>query len=108
MPKTARAHVRAFDLVIFGEFFSDMIFYKLRNQPRFGEEVKTDCFLIAPGGGLATAAIAASRLGSTAGIVTRVGADAAVLPTWNEILREGLDVTACELRNDQATALTVS
>jgi sugar/nucleoside kinase (ribokinase family) len=108
MPKIARASVRAFDLVVFGEFFSDMIFYQLRNQPRFGEEVKTDCFLIAPGGGLATAAIAASRLGSTTGIVTRVGADAHVLPTWNEILKEGLDVTACEVLRDQATALTVS
>ncbi|WP_260706713.1 carbohydrate kinase family protein [Edaphobacter flagellatus] len=108
MPKTKRAGARSFDLVVFGEFFSDMIFYQLRNQPRFGEEVKTDSFLIAPGGGLATAAIAASRLGSVTGIVTRVGADASVLPTWNEILNEGLDVTACEVRKDQPTALTVS
>lgn len=103
-----RASPRRFDLVVFGEFFSDMIFYGLRTQPRFGEEVKTDSFLIAPGGGLATSAIAASRLGSSVGIVTRVGADAAVLPTWNEILREGLDTTACEVRKDQPTALTVS
>ena len=108
MAKARRATKRQFDLVIFGEFFSDMIFYQLRNQPRFGEEVKTDSFLIAPGGGLATAAIAASRLGSETGIITRVGADAGVLPTWNEILHEGLDVTACEVRRDQATALTVS
>ena len=48
------ASTRRFDLVVFGEFFSDMIFYGLRNQPRFGEEVKTGSFLIAPGGGLAT------------------------------------------------------
>jgi sugar/nucleoside kinase (ribokinase family) len=108
MTKARRASTRQFDLVVLGEFFSDMIFYGLRNQPRFGEEVKTDSFLIAPGGGLATAAIAASRLGSTTGIITRVGADAEVLPTWNEILAEGLDVTACEVRRDQATALTVS
>jgi len=99
---------KPFDLVVFGEFFSDMIFYQLRSQPRFGEEVKTDSFLVAPGGGLATAAIAASRLGSATGIVTRVGGDAAVLPTWNEILQEGLDVTACEVRKDLPTALTVS
>jgi len=108
MAKTRRASTRQFDLVVFGEFFSDMIFYGLRNSPRFGEEVKTDYFLIAPGGGLATSAIAASRLGTTTAIVTRVGADAEVLPTWNEILAEGLDVTACEVRQDQATALTVS
>lgn len=108
MAKTKRPSARKFDLVVFGEFFSDMIFYGLRNQPRFGEEVKTDSFLIAPGGGLATAAIAASRLGTETGIITRVGADASVLPTWNEILNEGLDVTGCEVRRDQATALTVS
>jgi sugar/nucleoside kinase (ribokinase family) len=97
-----------FDLVVFGEFFSDMIFYGLRDQPRFGEEVKTDSFLIAPGGGLATSALAASRLGSMTAIVTRVGGDAETLPTWGEILREGLDVTACEVRKQQPTALTVS
>jgi len=108
MTKGRRANTRQFDLVVFGEFFSDMIFYGLRNQPRFGEEVKTESFLIAPGGGLATAAIAASRLGSGTGIITRVGADAEALPTWGEILKEGLDVTACEIRRDQATALTVS
>lgn len=105
---TKGAQRRTFDLVIFGEFFSDMIFYNLRAQPRFGEEVKTDSFLIAPGGGLATAAIAASRLGSSTGILTRVGADAHVLPTWNQILGEGLDTSACTVLRDQPTALTVS
>lgn len=104
----ARTLARRFDLVVFGEFFSDMIFYDLPHHPRFGEEVKTASFLIAPGGGLATSAVAASRLGSVTGIVTRVGADAASLPTWNQILREGLDVSGCEVRKEQPTALTVS
>src|SRR5580704_11301649 len=96
-----------FDLVVFGEFFSDMIFYHLPRRPRFGEELKTDSFLVAPGGGLSTTAIAASRLGSTTGIVTRVGADAESLPTWAEMVREKLDTTACEFRMDLPTALTV-
>jgi len=105
---TKKLRRRTFDLVIFGEFFSDMIFYNLRAQPRFGEEVKTDSFLIAPGGGLATAAIAASRLGSATGILTRIGADAPMLPTWKQILEEGLDTSACAVLRDQPTALTVS
>jgi sugar/nucleoside kinase (ribokinase family) len=96
-----------FDLVVFGEFFSDMIFYRLPRRPRFGEELKTDSFLVAPGGGLSTTAIAASRLGSTTGIVTRVGADAQSLPTWAEMVREKLDISACEFRKDLPTALTV-
>lgn len=96
-----------FDLVVFGEFFSDMIFYNLRRRPRFGEESKTDSFLIAPGGGLATTAIAASRLGTRTGVITRIGADAEYLPTWNQIAHEKLDITACEYRKDMPTALTV-
>jgi len=96
-----------FDLVVFGEFFSDMIFYRLPRRPRFGEESKTDSFLVAPGGGLTTTAIAASRLGIATGIVTRVGADAGSLPTWAAIAREKLDITACEFRKDLPTALTV-
>jgi sugar/nucleoside kinase (ribokinase family) len=96
-----------FDLVVFGEFFSDMIFYHLPRRPRFGEESKTDSFLVAPGGGLSTTAIAASRLGSVTGIITRVGADADFLPTWSQIAQEKLDITACEYRKDLPTALTV-
>lgn len=102
-----RNPVKSFDLVVFGEFFSDLVFYRLPDRPRLGEELKTDHFLIAPGGGLATTALAASRLGTSTGIVTRVGADALALPTWAEILNQGLDVTACEVRKDAATALTV-
>jgi sugar/nucleoside kinase (ribokinase family) len=96
-----------FDLVVFGEFFSDMIFYRLPRRPRFGEESKTDSFLVAPGGGLSTTAIAASRLGTVTGIITRVGADAEYLPTWAQIAQEKLDISACEFREDQPTALTV-
>lgn len=96
------------DLVVFGEFFSDMIFYGLSDRPRLGEELKTNSFLVAPGGGLSITAIAASRLGTSTGIVTRVGVDADALPTWAEIVREKLDITACEYRKDLPTALTVS
>ncbi|HUA98546.1 MAG TPA: PfkB family carbohydrate kinase [Terracidiphilus sp.] len=96
-----------FDLVVFGEFFSDMIFYRLPRRPRFGEESKTGSFLVAPGGGLSTTAIAASRLGTVTGIITRVGADAEYLPTWNQIVQEKLDIGACEYRKDAPTALTV-
>ncbi|CAN5550568.1 carbohydrate kinase family protein [soil metagenome] len=94
------------DLVVFGEFFSDMVFYNLPDRPRLGEEIKTDSFLIAPGG-LATTAQAANRLGTSTAIITRVGADAASLPTWLEILRQGFDVSACETSDSLPTALTV-
>jgi sugar/nucleoside kinase (ribokinase family) len=107
MPAKKTVRLR-FDLAVFGEFFSDMIFYNLHTQPRLGEEVKTDSFVIAPGGALATSAIAASRLGSETAILTRIGADAHLLPTWNQMLKEGLDTSACMVMKDQPTALTVS
>jgi len=107
MAKRQEDRESKFDLVVFGEFFSDLIFYRLPRRPRFGEESKTDSFLIAPGGGLATTAIAASRLGTVTGIITRVGADAESLPTWNQIAQEKLDIGACEYRKDMPTALTV-
>ncbi len=107
MAKRQQEKPTKFDLVVFGEFFSDLIFYRLPRRPRFGEESKTDSFLIAPGGGLATTAIAASRLGTTTGIITRLGADAESLPTWNLIAQENLDISACEFRKDLPTALTV-
>jgi sugar/nucleoside kinase (ribokinase family) len=105
MAPRSSASAKQVDLVVFGEFFSDMIFYRLPDRPRFGEEIKTDSFLIAPGG-LATTAQAASRLGSTTAIITRVGADAASLPTWAEVLASGSDTSACQVSSTHATALT--
>jgi sugar/nucleoside kinase (ribokinase family) len=107
MKKVRASSEPKFDLVVFGEFFSDMIFYHLPRRPRFGEESKTNSFLVAPGGGLSTTAIAASRLGTVTGIITRVGADADFLPTWGQIAHEKLDISACEYRKDLSTALTV-
>lgn len=107
MAKVRQEKPTKFDLVVFGEFFSDLIFYRLPARPRFGEEAKTDSFLIAPGGGLATTAIAASRLGTATGVITRVGADADGLPTWNQLIQEKLDISACEYRKDFPSALTV-
>lgn len=103
MHKTAATQI---DLVVFGEFFSDMVFYRLPDRPRFGEEIKTDSLQIAPGG-LATTAQAARRLGSSTAIITRVGADAESLPTWTELLSSGCDASACEISRRHATALTV-
>jgi sugar/nucleoside kinase (ribokinase family) len=103
---TKRKTAAQSDLVVFGEFFSDMIFYDLPDRPRLGEEIKTDSFLIAPGG-LATTAQAAMKLGTSTAMIARVGADARYLPTWVELLNQGLDVSACEVSEYLPTALTV-
>ena len=50
-------------MIAAGEFFFDLIYYKLDRLPRMGEEVVTRNFGLAVGGGAPTTAIVASRLG---------------------------------------------
>ncbi len=57
------------DLVTMGEAFDDFVFYDLSRLPHEGEEMKTDAFVQAPGGGVVITAIAASRLGLACGAV---------------------------------------
>lgn len=95
------------DLLVFGEFFFDLVFYHLPDQPRLGEEVKTDCFSESPGGGLATTAITAHRLGTKSAILTRVGGDAVGRTAWKELASSGLDISAVEVQTSFTTAITV-
>jgi sugar/nucleoside kinase (ribokinase family) len=93
-------------LVVFGEFFFDLVFYDLPTTPKLGEEVKTNHFFVAPGGGVATTSIAAQKLGTHTAIVTRVGVDALSNPAWQLIESCGVDTSACEIRKDFPSALT--
>lgn len=95
------------DLVVFGEFFFDLVFYKLAESPRMGLEVRTDHFVEAPGGGLATTAMVAAALGTTTSVVTRVGADAPLHHPWQRLGELGIKTDACEFRKNFSTALTV-
>lgn len=103
---TSTARNRPPALAVFGEFFFDLVFYHLPATPRLGEEVKTDSFFEAPGGGLATTALAARKLGTATAILTRVGEDALSRPAWQGLARQGLDTAACEVRRGASTALT--
>ena len=94
-------------LVVFGEFFIDLIFYNLRHIPRMGEEVKTTSFARHPGGGLATTALVAASLGTPTKIITRVGRDALTSPEWLKLAR-GVSTEGCEIDPRLPTAMTVS
>lgn len=50
-------------LIAAGEFFFDLIFYRLDRLPRMGEELVTPNFALALGGGAPNTAITAARLG---------------------------------------------
>lgn len=101
---SARARV---DLVVFGEFFLDLVFYKLPRAPKIGEEVKTEHFAEFPGGGLATTALVAAGLGTPTAVVTRVGKDARRNPAWQKLVQSGIFAGACEFSAKFPTAMTV-
>lgn len=94
-------------MIIFGEFFFDLVFYKLGRLPQMGLEVKTDYFVEAPGGGLSTTAMVAAALGTPTSVITRVGTDAPLHDAWRRLDGLGIRTDACEFRKDFSTALTV-
>ncbi len=101
-PRNARG------LVVFGEFFRDLVFYDLPRLPRMGEEVKTASIARFPGGGLATTALVAASLGTPTKVITRVGRDALTSPEWQMLVRSGISTEGCEFDPHLPTAITVS
>jgi ribokinase len=94
-------------LVVFGEFFFDLVFYDLPTIPRMGREVKTASFERLPGGGLATTALVAARLGTPTRAITRVGRDALGSPEWQKLAGSGIATEGCEFDPHLPTAMTV-
>lgn len=94
-------------LVVFGEFFLDLIFYDLPRVPRMGEEVKTARFATFPGGGVATTAIVTAGLGTPTSVITRVGEDARMNPAWQKLVQSGVSIEACVFDKYLPTAVTV-
>ncbi|HEV2305671.1 MAG TPA: carbohydrate kinase family protein [Candidatus Acidoferrales bacterium] len=94
-------------MVVFGEFFFDLVFYNLPRVPRMGEEVKTASFARFPGGGLATTALVAARLGTKVTAITRVGRDALVNPEWQRLIQSGISTQGSEFDLHLPTAITV-
>jgi hypothetical protein len=90
------------DLVTAGEAFDDLIFYSLAALPKPGEEIKTDAFAQAPGGGTVITAVAAARLGLRCAILSGVSAAAA-----RAVRAEGVRVRNLRRRHEPA-AITVA
>ena len=94
-------------LAVFGEFFLDLVLYDLPSVPRLGEEVKTTSFARFPGGGLATTALVASRLGTPTRIITIVGQDALATQEWRTLVQSGVSTRGCAFHPTLPTAMTV-
>jgi sugar/nucleoside kinase (ribokinase family) len=90
------------DLLTVGEAFQDLIFTGLPHMPRSGEELRTAAFVSTIGGGAVITAIAGSRLGLTAAIVSALSAEAAVT-----LRRERVRVVNVK-RPSESSAVTVA
>ena len=92
------------ELVVFGEFYLDLVFCRLGLAPAWGAEVRAQEYTEAPGGGVATTALTARRLGAGVAMITRVGPDAAAHPAWRMLAAAGVDASATEVRRGMSTA----
>lgn len=105
MPRASARKNR--NLLVFGEFFLDLVFYDLPEIPRLGEEVKTASFATFPGGGLATTALVAAGLGTPTEVITRIGHEARKSPEWQKLAKAGISTQCCEFDQRLPTAITV-
>jgi sugar/nucleoside kinase (ribokinase family) len=62
------------DLVVAGESFEDLVFFRLPRLPKPGEEIKTASFYQTVGGGAIITAVAAARLGLRSSVLSGVSA----------------------------------
>lgn len=82
----------AYDAVVMGSWFCDLVFSELEDWPEPGKEVYAEQFAMGGGGAYITA-VALSRLGLRTGFVTTLGTD--ILSRWiaEQLDREGVDLT---------------
>lgn len=95
-------------LIAAGEFFFDLIFYRLESLPRMGEELVTQNFGLALGGGAPNTAITAARLGRKVELATVLGDTSLDQFAIEELAKEGIRPALIQQRHGSMGALTVS
>lgn len=95
-------------LIAAGEFFFDLIFYRIESLPRMGEELVTQNFGMALGGGAPNTAITAARLGRKVELATVLGDTSLDRFAIEELAKEGIRPTLIRQRRGSMGALTVS
>ncbi|WP_113701566.1 carbohydrate kinase family protein [Nonomuraea lactucae] len=97
-----------FDLLVVGDANPDVIVSGAPRVPAFGQrEQLVESGALALGGSAAITACGAARLGLRTAFVGRVGDDAAGGFILDALRGRGVDVSACVVAPDTATALTV-
>jgi len=95
-------------LIAVGEFFFDIIFYRLERLPRMGEELFTPNFGFTLGGGAPNTGITAARLGRKVEVITVLGDSALDDFAIKSLKRDGVGTRLIQRRSKTMGAITVS
>ncbi len=95
-------------LVCAGEFFTDLIFFDLDRLPTLGQEIKTDNFAVAPGGGAAITAAAAALLGRSTELATVWGESAPGVEVRRQLEKAGVSFSGSRIGTGAISGLTVA
>jgi hypothetical protein len=91
-----------------GEFFFDLIFHHLPRLPRLGEELKTDNFALALGGGAVNTALTVARLGRRVELASAVGDTVLDSFALSELRRGKVNTRSVRQEKGSMGAITVS
>jgi sugar/nucleoside kinase (ribokinase family) len=96
------------ELMMAGEFFFDLIFHHLPRLPRLGEELKTDNFALALGGGAVNTALTVARLGRRVELASAVGDTVLDSFALSELRRGKVNTRSVRQEKGSMGAITVS
>jgi sugar/nucleoside kinase (ribokinase family) len=96
------------ELMMAGEFFFDLIFHHLPRLPRLGEELKTDNFALALGGGAVTTALTLTRLGRRVELASAVGDTVLDSFALSELRRGKVNTRSVRQEKGSMGAITVA
>lgn len=98
---------RPAQVVVAGSIYCDMIFFDLDGPPALGEEVRTERFTLAPGGGGYITAAGLARLGVATALRTYVGRDLLGEYQVDALRRAAVDTSQVHRHPRLGTAVSV-
>lgn len=96
------------DLFTAGEFYFDLIFYGLPALPRLGEELNTNNFALALGGGAVISALTAAKLGRKVELVSVLGDSVLDAFALAELRRAGVSTRFLKQQRRMMGGITVA
>ncbi len=98
----------AYDIVVTGSYFCDLVFTGLPSLPQLGAELVAPQFDLVLGGGAPTTAITLQRLGVNVGLATELGSDLFSDFAAERLAAEGIDMALIVRSPEAMRRITVS